>query len=134
MKKAGTFENKKKGVVNAVVKCMPGDDASAASSVTISGSEHGQYQRFLGVCGEDSLDLFNVGEEEAYYEDDSGFVFYFCNVGGIGLVDVEDAQTLYIWMIISDVAKVCRVTFAESYWKKQGRKSGPARNMITTDG
>ena len=80
------------------------------------------------------MDLFNVGEEEAYYEDDSGFAFYFCNVGGIGLVDVEDAQTSYIWMIISDVAKVGRVTFAESHWKKQGRKSGPARNMITTDG
>ena len=43
MKKAGTFEAKKTGVVNAVVKGMPGDDASAELSVTISGSEHDQY-------------------------------------------------------------------------------------------
>ena len=36
MKKAGTFEAKTTGVVNATVKGTPGDDASAASSVTIS--------------------------------------------------------------------------------------------------
>ena len=41
---------------------------------------------------------------------------------------------LSIWMIISDVAKVGGVTFAESHWKKQGRKSRPAKNMITPDG
>ena len=49
MKKAGNFEVKKTGVVNAAVKGTPGDDASAALSVTISGPEHDQYQRFLGV-------------------------------------------------------------------------------------
>ena len=37
MKKAGTFEAKNTGVMNAVVKGTPGDNASAASSVTISG-------------------------------------------------------------------------------------------------
>ena len=36
MKKAGTFDQKKTGVVNTVVEGKPGDDVSAASSVTIS--------------------------------------------------------------------------------------------------
>ena len=36
-------------------------------------------------------------------------------------------------MSISDVAKVGGVTFAESHWKKQGRKSGPTKKMITPD-
>ena len=57
------------------------------------------------------MELFNIGEEEAFDEDDSGFAFDFCNVGYIGLVDVEDAQASSIWMSISDVAKVGGVTF-----------------------
>ena len=134
MKKAGIFEAKKRGVVNDVVKGMQGDDASAASSVTISVPEHNIYQRFLGVCGEDPVELFNIGEEEAFDEDDAGFAFDFCNVGNIGLVGVEDEQTLYIWMSTSDVAKVGGVTFAESHWKKQVQNSGPTKNMITPDG
>ena len=40
MKKAGNFKAKKTGVVNTVVEDTPSDDASAASSVTISGPEH----------------------------------------------------------------------------------------------
>ena len=40
MKKAGTLEAKNTEVVNAVVKVTPGDDTSAASSVTISEPEH----------------------------------------------------------------------------------------------
>ena len=63
MKKAGNFEAKKTGVVNAVVKVTPGDDDSASSSVTISGLEHDQYQCFLGVCGEDPAELFNIGKK-----------------------------------------------------------------------
>ena len=63
MKKAGTFEAKKTGVVNAVAKGTLGDDDSAELSVTISRPEHDRYQRFLGVCGEDTVDLFNIGEE-----------------------------------------------------------------------
>ena len=94
MKKAGTFEAKKTGVVNAVVKGMPGDDASAASSVTISGPEHDQYQRFLGVCGEEPVEMFNIGEEEAFDGDDDGSAFDICNIGDICLVDVEYEQTL----------------------------------------
>ena len=134
MKKAGTFESKKTGFVNSVVKGTPGDDDSAALSVTISGSEHDQYQRFLGVCGEYPVELFNIGEEDEFDEDDAGFAFYFCNISNIDILDVEDDQTLSIWMIISDVAKVGGVTFAESHWKKQGRKSRPTNNMITPDG
>ena len=90
MKKAGTFKAKKTGVVNAVLKVTPGDDASAELSVTISGTEHDRYQRFLGVSGEDPVELFNIGKEEAFDEDDDGFAFDFCNVCDIGLVDVED--------------------------------------------
>ena len=134
MKKAVTFEAKKTGIVNAVVKGTLGDNASAASSVTISGLEHDRYQRFLGVCGEDPVEMFNIGEEESFDEDNSEFTFDFCNVGDIGLVDVEDEQALSSWMRISDVAKVVGVTFAESYWKKQVRMSGPTKNMITPDG
>ena len=44
MKKAGTFEAKKTGVVNTVVGGTSGDNASAALSVTTSGLEHNQYQ------------------------------------------------------------------------------------------
>ena len=80
------------------------------------------------------MELFNIGEEEAFDEDDAGFAFYFCNIGGISIVDVEDEQTLSSRMSISDVAKVDRVTFTESHWKKQGQKSGPTKNMITSDG
>ena len=93
MKKAGTFKEKKTGVANAVMKGTPGDNVSAALSVTISGLEHGQYQHFLGVCGENPVELFNIGEEEAFDGDDTGFAFDFCNVGDIGIVDVEDEQT-----------------------------------------
>ena len=62
MKKVGTFEAKKTGFVNTVVEGTPGVNASAASSVTISGSEHNQYQHFLGVCREDPENLFSIGE------------------------------------------------------------------------
>ena len=62
MKKVGTFEAKKTGVVNTVLEGKPGDDASAASSVAIIGSEHNRYQRFLGVCGEDPVDIFKFFE------------------------------------------------------------------------
>ena len=103
MKKAGTFKAKKTGLVNAVVKGMPGDDASAASSVPISGSDHDQYQRFIVLCEEDPVELFNIGEEEAFNKDDAGFFFDFCNFGDIGLIDIEDTHTSYNWMIISDV-------------------------------
>ena len=40
MKKAGTFEANKTGVVNDLAKVTPGDNYSAALSVIISGSEH----------------------------------------------------------------------------------------------
>ena len=60
MKKAGTFEANKTGVVNAVVEGTSRDDASAASSVTISGSEHDRCQCFLGVCREYQVELFNI--------------------------------------------------------------------------
>ena len=60
--------------------------------------------------------------------------FDFCNIGNIGLVDVEDEQTLSSRMRTSDVAKVGGVTFAERHWKKKGQKSGPTKNMITPDG
>ena len=80
------------------------------------------------------MELFNTGEEEEFDEDDAGFAFYFCNVGNIGLVDVEYEHMLSIWMSISDVAKVGVVAFAEIDWKKQGQKSRPAKNMITPDG
>ena len=66
MKKAGTFKAKKTGVVNSVVDNTPSDDASAASSVTISVAEHDRYQRFLGVCGEGPVEIFNIGEEEEF--------------------------------------------------------------------
>ena len=52
IKKAGTPDLKKKGVVNNVAEDTPRENSSAASSVTVSGSENDQYQRFLGVCGE----------------------------------------------------------------------------------
>ena len=80
------------------------------------------------------MELFNIGKEEAFDEDDAGFAFDFCNVGNIGLVDVEYEQTLSSWMSTSDVAKVGGVTFADSHWKKQGQNSGPTKNMITPDG
>ena len=66
------------------------------------------------------MELFNIGKEEAFDEENTGSAFDFCNVGDIGLVDVEDAQTSYIWMRISYVTKVVGVNFAESHWKKQG--------------
>ena len=77
--------------------------------------------------------MFNIGKEESFDEDDAGFAFDFCDVRDIGLVDVEDEQTSSSWMSISDVAKVGGVTFAESYWNKQVRKSGSTKNMITPD-
>ena len=125
---------KKTRVATTIAKRTPGDDASAALSVTISGSEHNQYQRFLGICGEGPMDLFNIGEEEEFDEDNAGFTFYFCNVGDIGLVNVEYKQISSSWMSISDVVKVGGVTFAKSHWKKQGQNSGPSNNMITPDG
>ena len=80
------------------------------------------------------MELFNIGEEELFDKDDAGFAFDFCNVGDIGLVDVEDERTLSSWMSTSDVAKSGGVTFAESHWRKQGQKSGLTKNMITPDG
>ena len=80
------------------------------------------------------MELFNIGEEESFDKDNSGFAFDFCNVGDIGLVDVEDEQTLSSWMRTPDVSKVGGVTFTESPWKKQGQKSRPTKNMITPDG
>ena len=77
MKKAGTFEEKKTGVVNTVIEGTTGDDASAASSVTISGLEHDRYQRFLGVCGEYPVEIFNIGKEEEFDEEDAGLAFDF---------------------------------------------------------
>ena len=62
MKKAGTFEAKKTGVVNTAMEGTSSDDTPAALSVTISRLEHDQYQRFLGVCGEDPVDIFNIGK------------------------------------------------------------------------
>ena len=64
VKKASAFEAKKTGFVNTVVEGTPANGASSALSVTITGSEHDQYQRFLDVCGEDPVELFNIGEEE----------------------------------------------------------------------
>ena len=61
MKKAGNFEAKNTGVVNTVVEGTSCNNASAASLVTISGSEHNQYQLFLGVGGEVPVELFNIG-------------------------------------------------------------------------
>ena len=37
-------------------------------------------------------------------------------------------------MSISDVAKVGRVNFAESEWKKQGRKGRPTKNKVKPAG
>ena len=131
MKKVGNFEAKKTGVVNTVVEDTPSDDASATSSVTISGSEHDRYQRFLGVCGEDPVELFNIGKEEEFDEDDSGFAFDFYNVGNVSIANVEDEWTSTICM---GVAKVGGFTFAESEWKKQGRKGRPTKNKAKPDG
>ena len=61
------------------------------------------------------MELFNIGEEEAFDDDDAGFAFDFCNIGHIGLVDVEDEQTSSSWKSISDAAKVGGVTFSESH-------------------
>ena len=80
------------------------------------------------------MELFNIGEEEVFDEDDARFVFDFCNIGNIGLVDVEDEHTLSSRMSTSDVAKFGGVTFAESHCKKQVQKSGSTKNMITPDG
>ena len=66
------------------------------------------------------MELFNIGEEEEFDEENAGFAFGFCKFGDIGLVYVEDEQTSYIWMSISYVTKVGGVTFAKSEWKKQG--------------
>ena len=134
MKKVGTFEAKKTGFVNTVVEGTPGVNASAASSVTISGSEHNQYQHFLGVCREDPVNLFSIGEEEEFDEDDTEFAFYFFNVGDISLIDVEGEWTLSSRMSVSDVAKVGRVAFAESEWEKQGLNVRPIKNMIKPSG
>ena len=112
------FGAKKTGAVNAVVKGTPGDDASVVLLVTISGTEHDRYQSFLGVCGENSVELFNICEEEEFDEDESGFAFYFCSIVGISIVDVEDEQTLSSRMSTFDVAKVDGVTFVEIYWRK----------------
>ena len=134
VKKASAFEAKKTGVVNTVVEGTPGNGASSALSVTITGSEHDQYQRFLDVCGEDPVEIFNIGEEEEFDEDDAGFAFDFCNVDDVSIVDVEYEWTPSIWMIISDVAKVGGVTFAENKWKKQGQNIRPTKNMIKPTG
>ena len=64
MKKPGTFKAKNTVVVNTAVEDTPSNDASTLLSVTISGAEHDQYQIFLGVCGEDPVELFNISEEE----------------------------------------------------------------------
>ena len=130
IKKAGTLGKKNTGVMNTVVEGTPGYDASAALSVTISGLEHDQYKRFLGVYGEDLVELFNIGEEEEFDEENSGFAFDFCKVGDVSLVDIEGEWTLSSWTSVSDVAKVGGATFAESEWKKQGQKSRPTKNMI----
>ena len=130
MKKSGTFEAKKTGVVNTAVEDTPGKDASAASSVTIRGSEHDRYQRFLGVCGEDPVDLFNIDKEEDFDEDDAGFAFNFYNVGNVSLSDIEDKWKSTIWMSVSDVSEVGGVTFSENEWKKQGQKGRPTKNNI----
>ena len=122
------------GIANNVVEGAPGNDVSAASSVTINGLEHDQYQIFLGICGEDPLELFNIREEEEFDEDDAGFDFNFCNNGNVSLVDVEDKWTSPIWMSVFDVAEVGRVTFDESEWKKQVRKGRPTKNNINPYG
>ena len=120
MKMAGNFKAKKTGVVNTIVEDMSGNDASAASSVTINGSEHDQYQHFLVVCGEDTVELFNIGEGEEFAEDDAGFAIDFYTVGNVSLADVKDEWTLPSWMSVSDVTEVGEITFAENEWKKQG--------------
>ena len=120
MKKAGNFKAKKTGVVNTVVEGKPGDDASAASSVTISGSERNRYQRFLGVCRDDLVELFNTDEEKEFDEGDAGFAFDFCIVGDVILIDVIDVCTSRNCISVSDVAKFGGLTFTESKWKRQG--------------
>ena len=80
--------------MNNVVEGKPGSNALAASSATISGSEHNRYQRFLGICGEDPVVLFNVDEEEEFDKDDYGFAFNFYIVGNISIVNVVDKCTL----------------------------------------
>ena len=114
IKKAGTLGKKNTGVMNTVVEGTPGYDASAALSVTISGLEHDQYQCFLDVYGEDPVELFNIGEEEEFDEDDTGFAFDYCNVADVSLVDVKGERTLSSWMSVSDVSKAGGVTLAES--------------------
>ena len=64
------------------------------------------------------MELFNIGEEEEFDEDDAGFAYAFCKFGNIGLIDVEDEKTPSSCMSISDVTRVGGVTFAESHWKK----------------
>ena len=130
MKKAGTFEEKKTGVVNIVVEDTPGDDASAAPSVTIRGSENDRYLRFLGVCGKYPVELFNIDKEEDFDKDDARFDFDFYNVGNESLTDVEDEWTSPSWTSVSDVAFVSGVTFVESEWKKQFQKGRPTKNKI----
>ena len=103
-------------------------------SVTISGPEHDRYQSYLGVCREKPLELFNIGKDKAFDEDDAGFAFYFFNIIEIGIVDVEYEQTLSSQMSTSDVAKVDGVTFTEIHWRKQDQKSRPTKNMIMPDG
>ena len=87
---------------------------SSTAVFTINGSEHDRYQRFLGVCGEDPVELFNIGEEDEFDEYDSGFAFEFYNVGNVSLTDVEYEWTLPSWMSVYDVAEIGGVIFAES--------------------
>ena len=120
--------------MNTVVEDTPSNDASAASSVTISGSEHDQYQRFLGICREDPVEIFNTGKEEYFNEDDAEFSFDFYNVGNVSLADVEDEWTSTSWTSVSEVAKFGGATFAESEWKKKGRKGSPTKTKAKPAG
>ena len=128
MKKAGNFEAKKTGVVDTVLEDTPSDDASAALPVTISGLEHNRYKCFLGVCGEDPVEILNIGEEEEFDENDAGFAFEFYNVGDISLANVEDEWTPTERISVANVANVGGVTFAEIEWNKQGQKGRSAKN------
>ena len=118
MKKLCNFEAKNTGGVNTDVEGNPGDNESAASSVPISRSKHDRSQRFIGVCREDPVVLFNIGEEEEFEKDDAGFAFDFCIVGDVSLVDVKDECTSRIWISVPDVAEVGGLTFSEIEWKK----------------
>ena len=66
------------------------------------------------MCGEDPVELFKIGEEEEFDEDDVVFAFEFYNIGDVSLSDVEDEWTLPSWTSVSNVVAVGGVTFAES--------------------